>query len=345
MSSPADSVLQPGKLPAQLLARLLEKNQISDQRVLIGPRVGTDSAAIRFGDQALVLKSDPITFPTPDIGRYLVNVNANDIACAGATPRWLMVTSLFPEHGTTSALVESTFDGLLAACQDLNVQLIGGHTEISIGIDRPILIGSMLGEVPIADLINPEAAQAGDAVILCNGIAIEGTSILAHEAPPACLQAIEPKLLDRAQHLMHDPGISVLPAANALRERSIKPRALHDPTEGGLATALDELAVATGLGIQVERDAIPILAETQAVCDALAIDPLGLIASGALLAVIAPDQLADALEALDEAGVPAAEIGHLTEDRTTRSLVTPDGDQRLPLFAVDEIARYFSNLD
>lgn len=333
--------IPPGKLPAELLGRLLARNTITDDRVLIHPRIGTDAAAIRFGDQALVVKSDPITFPTANVGHYLVNVNANDITCMGAVPRWLMVTSLLPERSTTPQLVEDIFDGVMSACRQIDVSLIGGHTEITIGIDRPILVGCMFGEVSTDHLIDPRSAQAGDAVVLCGAVAIEGTSILASEADPDQLADIAPEILARARNLISDPGISVLPAARAILDAGIRPRAMHDPTEGGLATALDEIAVSTGQGISVDAEKIPILAETQVICDALGLDPLGLIASGALLVVLEGDSVAAALRALEQAGIAAARIGTLTDARDERILKAQDGSGRIPQFEVDEIARYF----
>jgi hydrogenase maturation factor len=311
-----------------------------DSRVLVGPGVGRDAAALSFGDRVLVVKSDPITFATAGAGSYLVHVNANDVACLGAEPRWLMVTALLPDGSSTPALVESLFNDLVRACTEIGVQLVGGHSEVTVGLDRPILIGCMLGETDGQSLYDLRRAQPGDPVLLCNAIAIEGTSILATEASPERLTGIPPLLLERARRFLLDPGISVLPAARALREAGVNVRGLHDPTEGGLATALHELAEATGLGIVVNRDEVPILKETEALCTALGLDPLGLIASGALLAVIDPNDLA--LTHLRRHEVEAAIVGELVEDRSTRVLRGRDGTHPLPQFPVDEIARYFS---
>lgn len=341
----ASNLIPPGKLPAELLGRILARNTIRDERVLISPRIGTDAAAIRFGDQALVVKSDPITFPTANIGHYLVNVNANDIACMGAVPRWLLVTSLLPETSTTAELVEGIFDDVLAACDEIGVSLVGGHTEITIGIDRPILIGSMFGDVPVKKLIDPRSAEAGDAVILCGAVAIEGTSILANQAKHDDLAGISPEVLERAKNLVIKPGISVLPAAQAIRNAGIRPRAMHDPTEGGLATALDEIAASTGHGIVVQADQISILDETRQICDALDLDPLGLIASGALLAVVIEEDVDQTLNAVRQVGIDASKIGNLVEDPSDRIMMTEVGQSSIPQFVVDEIARYFNSLD
>src|SRR5919109_2654792 len=131
--------LPPGKLPAALLAALLAQDVPTDPRVLIGPRVGTDAAVIDMGDRLLIAKSDPITFATEAIGYYAVTVNANDIACMGGTPRWFLATLLLPENTTTEALVRDIFGQVQQACQDLHITLVGGHTEITVGLTRPLL--------------------------------------------------------------------------------------------------------------------------------------------------------------------------------------------------------------
>jgi hydrogenase maturation factor len=337
-----DKPLPPGKLPGDLLGELLGRYIVADPSVIIGPGVGRDAAAIRVGDQAIVVKTDPITFATDDAGRYLVNVNANDIACMGATPRWLLVTALYPEHTTTPALVEQAFESLSSAAGELGISLVGGHTEITIGLDRLIQVGQMIGTCAPEDLLDLSRARAGDAVILASGIAIEGTAILAREAGSRLVGRVPQATLEVAKNFLVNPGISVLPAVRALQSVNTIIRGMHDPTEGGLATALGELATASGLGIEVNGNAIHVRPETAAICDALDLDPLGLIASGALLAIVAPESADNAIEALHLANIPGARIGTMSACPTDRWMVTDAGRIPLPVFAVDEIARYFA---
>lgn len=311
---------------------------------MIGPGVGLDAAAIALDDTILVIKSDPITFPTPDAARYLVNVNANDIACLGAIPRWLLVTSLLPEGATTVGLVEQQFESLTKACQALGIDLIGGHSEITIGIDRPILCGTLLGETDAEGLLDIRDAKPGDSIVLCNGIAIEGTTILASEAPAKLLSEVESEIIETARNFSSTPGISVVSTTRTLLDRGVRPRGLHDPTEGGLASALDEVATATGCGLIIEAQEIDILPETQAICNALGLNPLGLIASGALLAVFSPSDVNDAMRAFTADGVRASIIGRLTDDPAERILVERDRTTTLPHFEADEIARFFSSI-
>lgn len=323
---------------------MLKHYKTDDDRLLIGPEVGSDAAAIAFGDSVLVVKSDPITFPTPSAGRYLVNVNANDIACMGATPRWLLVTALLPETSTTEVLVERLFSDLHAACVERSITLVGGHTEITIGLDRPILIGQMLGETSREGLLDLRRSLVGDRVILVNGIAIEGTAILAAEAPAELLAAVPADLLQSARDFLASPGISVVPAARSLAESGLEIRGMHDPTEGGLATALRELAHISRLGIRARREAIVVHPETEAICEALGLDPMGLIASGALLAVVSASDTPRALETLTAAGFDAAEIAELVEDQEITIETGSGRVEPLPAFDVDEIARFFASL-
>lgn len=338
----SDAILPPGKLPPDLLGRLIRSYVIADPDVLIGPGVGRDAAAIRFGDRALVVKTDPITFATPDAGRYLVNVNANDIVCMGATPRWLLVTALLPEKSTTAALVEEIFASLSTAAAELSITLVGGHTEITIGLDRVILVGQMLGEADPEQLLDIRTAQLGDAVLLCAGIAIEGTSILATQAADR-LTHLPNELVTSAQRFIDAPGISVVPAARALLRSEALIRGLHDPTEGGLASAISELSAASGHGIEIDQQSIPIYDETVAICAALDLDPLGLIASGALLAVVAQPDASLAIDAVQNAGLRATQIGRLTDAESGSWLVRDGIREPMPTFAVDEIARFFAS--
>jgi hydrogenase maturation factor len=337
-----EGALPLGKLPGELLARLLARYATPDERLLVAPGVGRDAAAIALDDaRALVVKSDPITFATAEIGWYLVNVNANDLACMGATPRWLLVTALFPEGATTPALVEETFAGLHDAATALGIQLVGGHCEITVGLERLILVGQLLGDAAPDELLDLRRSRPGDVLLLCGGIAIEGAALLAREAADK-LTGLPPALLARARDFLRDPGLSVVPAAMALRDAGVTVRGMHDPTEGGLATALAEVAAASGLGLDVARDDVLIYDECEAICAALGLDPLGLIASGALLAVVAPADAQRACAAVRAREIPCAAIGTLLPAEEGVWLSRHGQRATLPSFAVDEIARYFA---
>ena len=328
-----------GKLPPALLARLLRGLPGGDPRVIVPARPGIDAAALDVGGRVLIATSDPITFPTGDAGWYAVNVNANDIAVMGGEPRWFLATVLLPE-GTSAEEVEALFRDLTGACTALGVTLIGGHTEVTYGLDRPIVAGTMLGEAAHGDLVSSAGVRPGDHVLVTGGIAIEGTSILATEAREPLLSAdISETVLSRAAGMLLDPGISVVAAARTLR-RAVTVHAMHDATEGGLATALHEMAEASGAGLRIEEERIPVLADTRLFCSTLGLDPLGLLASGCLIAAVAPEDSGRALDALQVDGITAAVVGEARAARYGLRLFSGGAQRPLPTFARDELARW-----
>ncbi len=336
--------LKAGKLPVDLLEPLLARIP-SSPRVLIGGGIGRDAAVIEFSeetDRLLVAKTDPITFATDRIGWYAVNINANDIVCMGADPVWFLATLLLPE-GCEETLPANIFSQIQQACDALEVALVGGHTEVTLGIDRPLIAGVMLGEVRRSGLIRPESAEIGDLLVLTQGIAIEGTAVLAREAPRQLrAAAVDPATIESAARMLDDPGISVVPAAKALRGLDAV-HALHDPTEGGLATAARELATAAGLGLRLMSEQIPVFPETAAICGALALDPLGLLASGSLLAAVSPSGIEAVTERLDAAGIPNSVIGELVSSEKGLLSASPTGERPVKTFEQDELARYLGN--
>ena len=336
--------LPPGKLPGEFLSRLLAKYPIADERVVIGPGIGRDSAAITFGDETLVVKTDPITFASDRAAHHLVHINANDIACQGGTPRWLLVTALLPEQETTPATVEAMFRELNLAATEIGVSVIGGHTEITVGLNRPILIGTMLGIAEHGRLISPVHAKPGDRLLMTKSAGIEGTALLAMEYRARLAISIDEVTLNRSANFLTDPGISILAEASALNLAGAA-TALHDPTEGGVATAVRELSEATGCGAIVSKSAVTVAAETTRICEALALDPLGLLSSGSLLAVVPADRIEFATEALNVIGIPYSWIGKLTPLEAGIRMRIDDHFVDLPQFPVDEVARFMAGAD
>ncbi len=332
--------LPAGKLPVELLRAWLANAPVTDPAVVAGPAIGEDAAVIDTGGpELLVAKTDPITFATENIGSYLLAVNGNDLAAMGAEPRWLLVTALLPE-GIDPARANATFDDLASACRSAGVSLVGGHTEITVGLTRPILIGCLFGTVRRDRLVRSSGARAGDVVILAGRIAIEGTALLAREhASELAARGVDTCVIERAAGWLRSPGISVLPAARAIHATGAA-HAMHDPTEGGLATGLLELAEAAAAGLRIQAQAIPILPECRAVCDALGLNPLGLLASGALIAALDPTEAGPALDRLRAAGIEASVIGEVVEKASGCVLLDKDVASPLPVFARDELARY-----
>lgn len=335
-------MMEIGKLPHKFLADMLAKVNLDD-RVIVGPGVGLDAAVIDYGERLLVAKTDPITFAADLIGWYAVNVNANDVAVMGAVPKWLMTTVLLPTSMSQND-AENIFDQILSACGELGVSLVGGHTEVTADLQRPIIIGCMLGEAESSRLVTAAGACEGDDIVLTKGIAIEGTALLAREAHDWLREKwFTEKYLRRSADLLFNPGISVLKDAR-IAMQTAHVHAMHDPTEGGLATGLMELSIASNLGLEVDMQKVPILRETQSICRAFRLDPLGLIASGCLIISVSPSDTPALLEAFRNEGINAAVIGRMMPKNYGLKIRTSKGLRDLPVFSRDEIARFFENL-
>ena len=331
--------LPAGKLPPTVLQALLQEYRPGkSSRVVIGPCYGEDAAVIDFGAKYLVAKTDPITFTEERLGWYAVNINANDVATLGARPRWFLATLLLPEGHSTQPLARRIFRNTVEACGNLGIALAGGHTEITTGLSRAIMVGMMLGEIEKSKLIRKDSQRPGDKVILTRGVAIEGTAILARAKGSALEKKVGRRVVLKARRFLFDPGISVVRAATlAVRVGGI--HALHDPTEGGLLAGLDELAAAGHVGMQVWGERIPVLPETRIFSAALGFNPLALIASGALLIVSAPDSTPRLLAVLKRNRIDAAVIAEVRPQREGVWLVEQGRARPLRAPQRDEIAR------
>lgn len=330
-----------GKLPPALLARLLANAPPVDARVRVTAGLGLDCAVLTAGapDVCLVLKSDPITFATDQPGWYLVHINANDLATSGATPRWLLVTLLLPEGATTPALVEALGEQVYAACRALGIVVIGGHTEITAGLTRPILCGTLIGEVAHQALVTPQGAQPGDRVLLTKGVPIEATALLAREFAPQLARRLSPEAIAQAQNYLFAPGLSIVRDARVAQQAG-RVTAMHDPTEGGLAAALWELAEACGHALEIDLAAVPVPPLAAEVCAAFGLDPLAAIASGALLFTATAAEAPAIQAALIAADIPCAAIGHVAAGPAVVWAHAAAG-RRLPRPDRDAVARLF----
>jgi len=332
--------LQGGKLPQHHLDMFLNEFDWADPSVLNWPGVGEDTAAVDVRDEdVLVITSDPITFASESIGEYAVLVNANDIATSGGTPRWLLTTLLFPINATASE-IRCVMAELASVCDRFEITLCGGHTEITDAVIRPVITGMMAGTVRRDQLLEKKQMRPGDHILLTKGVAIEGTAIIARDfEEQLTTSGISVDTIDQAKGFISQ--ISVLEEARiAAAHDGVK--SLHDITEGGLATALEEFSIAGKHGIEVQVTTIPVLQETEAVCLPFGLNPLGLIGSGSLLICCRPDASEHLREKLLAAGISSARIGLVTP--RSPGITAMDGETIIPWprFAVDEITRLFS---
>ena len=331
--------LQGGKLPQDLLDDFLGAYQFSDSSVLNWPGIGEDTSAVDAAEEeVIVVTSDPITFATDAIGEYAVLVNANDIVTSGGTPRWFLTTLLFPLN-TTASEIGAVMAELASVCKRIGVTLCGGHTEITDAVSRTIVNGMMIGSVRRERLLDKKAMHPGDRILLTKGVAIEGTALIAREFGRDLLaMGVDEELIERAQAFLS--RISVIEEGR-IAAGIDGVAALHDITEGGVATALEEFAIAGEVRIEVPVESLPLLPETVAVCAPFDIDPLGLIGSGGLLICCRSDSVEQLQGALESAGLDAAVVGTAVEGEP--GIVALRGNEIVawPRFDVDEITRLF----
>ena len=323
--------LPEGKIDADVLAGLLPDGNAATPDVLIGAAVGEDAAVVA-GAPRLVMTSDPITLAGSSIGRYAVAVNCNDLVAMGAEPRYLTSTVLLPPETTRTAL-EDLFVELAAAAATAGIAWVGGHTEVTSAVTRPVVAGTALGVLE-GEPWSSASVQPGDAVVLTKWVALEGTTLLARERSDAAVLLGDQHAA--AARWLDEPGISVVAEGRVLRGFVI--HAAHDPTEGGIAQGLHELASCSGVGIEIDAAALPVQEATRRLCRALRIDPLGLLASGALLFCAAPGEARRAVQALRGGGISSAVIGaaYAGSGVTIRNAA---GNRPLPSFPQDEITR------
>ena len=255
--------LLPGKLPVRLLQQLLRFRGASDRRVVLGPAFGQDAAVIDLGQQYLILKSDPVTFTTEDIGWYAVHVNANDVAVMGARPAWFQSTIIVPPR-TAPGTVRRIFRDIDRSARELGIAVTGGHTEVSPAVNQPVVAGDMQGLVKRGGLVTSAGAQVGDRLILTKFAGIEGTSIIARRFTREARRVLGTRAWHQAARFHHRPGLSVVP--EALLAARGGATAMHDPTEGGVAAALFELSTASGKRLVVDLDRIAVHPHTSRLC-------------------------------------------------------------------------------
>ncbi len=279
--------LKLGKLPHEFLSKLLHQLPPHDADLIIPPGVGRDAAGLKIGDKLVAVTADPITLTVDHLAMYSVAVNVNDIACLGCRPKWYTGVLLLPPD-TTEKQVEKIWSELMKELDRYNIQPIGGHVEVTETVNQPVLIGQMIGEMLGDSLLDPALAKSDDKILLWQKISIEGTALIAREKTSRLREKFSASEISHMQNLLFDPGICVWPFVEKLLPRD-GVVALHDPTEGGLATALHEVSEASGCGVNIHYDSLPFLPETLLLAEHLKFNPLGLLASGCLLITCRPE--------------------------------------------------------
>lgn len=299
------SVLPSGKLSPEALKRnVLSYRGADREEVLIGPGVGEDAAVIRWPDgKYMVFASDPIVGAEKGAGRLLVRVNSNDIASKGGDPAYLAVTLILPpsfgEEGARSIMGEIDEE-----CRAQGIAVAGGHTEFNDRYDRPVIMGALIGTAD--KVMRASDISEGDVLIVTKHIGIEGMSILALDRPELLAPFMSGEEI--REIVSWSDMISVLGESRVVRGCA---KFMHDPTEGGFIGGLDEIASLCGLEAHIFRDRLPIHPLTRRAADKLGFDPLHLIASGSLLAVVPEEKADEAIKELHTSGFAAVAAGRM----------------------------------
>ncbi len=308
-----------GKVPPEILQRIIfAKLGMNDPDVLLGPNLGEDASVIRIGDKVIIAATDPITGSISDVGWLAVHVNANDIATFGVLPRWFLASIMLPTE-TTIEQLETIMDQIDTASKILGIAVAGGHSEITDGIDRPIIVGFMIGLADQGNYVTSSGAKPGNSIILTKSIAYEGTSILATEGEEYLTLKVGASVVERAKTLRNQ--ISVVAEGIAAFETG-HVTAMHDPTEGGFSGGIHEICDASKVGFEIYKDAIPIDESTRVICDVLEIDPLELISSGCMIICCNEESATDVVNTIESRGVSASVVGKIVADPNHRLIVT-----------------------
>ena len=298
----------PGKLQPDILKhKVLNYTGASRPDLLVGGGLGEDAALIRVNEGILVAASDPVTGAVKNAGSLLVHVNANDLACKGADPSWMIVTLIVPDKMGEN-FIESIMKEIHETCKSLNIAIAGGHTELTEKYDSPVISGTMLGMTKYE--LSTKRIHEGDMILLTGHAGLEGMSIIANDREDLFRDIFTPEQINIIKSWGND--LSVIRPAEILREFS---HYMHDPTEGGLNGALYETSGACGMGIEFIDGAVPVHEFTRRAAERLNFDPLNLISSGMLVAVMPPEKVNQAQEKLSASNIESSVIGRFTSEK------------------------------
>jgi hydrogenase maturation factor len=287
------------------------------------------------GSEKIVLTADPITFTEESIGTYTVAVNGNDIVAMGGTPRYLTTTILLP-LGTKLSKVRAIFEDIAAASEKAGILWVGGHTEVTSAVSRIVISAQAVGFID-GKPTTTTSARPGEVIVMTKWAGLEGTTLIARERAAEVLSLLGPESYREVLAWLEDPGISVIREGALLKNLDLG--AAHDPTEGGIATGIHEIAERSRVGIRIQGERIPIRPETEKICRHFGLDPLGLLSSGTLLFTCSAETAESAAALLQEHSIVMAVIGDITRETGHILITAQDRERPLPLFERDEVIK------
>ncbi len=298
-----------GKLPAEVLEEIvlnpIRNNKVKRSDIIVRPKTGEDCSAVDLEGELCVVSTDPITGAQKDAGYIAVHINCNDVASSGAEPIGILLTALLPES-TSQEEFEEIMEGAYRAAKELHIEILGGHTEVTDAVTRPVISGTVIGRTMGRNFISSGGAREGQSVIMTKWAGLEGTAIIASDYSETVTRCLGRDVCKGANELKK--YLSVV--REGLIARQYGATAMHDVTEGGILGAVWEVSDCSGLGVLIELDKIPVRPETEKICALAKIDPYRLISSGSMIITTFEEE--KLMEAFQREGIEAAVIGKMT---------------------------------
>ncbi len=321
-----------GKLPTEELQSLvLDLLPRNNEHILLYPGVGEDCGAVMFGEQICVASTDPITATESEIGKLAVHVNCNDIASSGATPIAILTTILLPA-GSTEQTLKNITQQIADTASELGVAVIGGHTEITEAVNKPVVSATALGKTTADKLVTTSGAKPNEMLVMTKNVALEGTAILAYEYEEELKAVLTDEEIAHAKGMMDK--LSVVKEGVLAAKHHVS--AMHDVTEGGIIGALWEMCEAANVGCLLYEEQLPIDDVTKKIADYFNINPLKLMSSGVMLMSIDREYVKEFIRELQSEGIEVNTIGMIT-DGVGRYLIRDGEDEYLSAVEADEL--------
>lgn len=318
---PVDQPLPVGKLDTDLLKETVFSHILHLRpEVMVRPGVGEDCATIDFGQYECVMSTDPITAAISEIGRLAIHITCNDIASNGVEPLGIMLAMMLP-IGTTVGEIETIMMQAQEVASSLGVEIIGGHTEITPAVNRPVIVSTAIGRTLAGGSQKAENMRPGDIILMTKQAGLEGTGIIASDFADQLSEVLTAEEIAEAKGYMN--LVSVV--KEGVAAGNMGTAGMHDITEGGVLGAVWELSEISGVGVELEEDKIPVSEVTRKICDHFGINYLRLISSGCMMIIVHPDREEAVMEAIRNVGVDVTRIGRVMEQGAPRVLIGKDG--------------------
>ena len=326
-------MLEIGKIDSDLLKQIVfGKIRYKRPEVLVRPGIGEDCAVVNFGEEYnCVMSTDPITAAATDIGRLAIHITCNDIASNGVQPVGIMLAVMLP-YGTTEEDVAMIMEQAGETAEKLQVEIIGGHTEITNAVVKPVIVSTAIGRAPVDSTNSADNMQVGDHILITKRVGIEGAGIIASDLEDQLKDVLTEEELAQAKSFLSEVSV----VKEGIIAGEIGTNGMHDVTEGGVLGAVYEMAVIANHGVEIHKDKIPVDQVTLKIADKFNIDYMRLISSGCMLIVAAEDKKDEIMEKISAAGINVSDIGIITEkekglklivDGQVKEIAPPAGDE------------------